>query len=385
MARRLTQWGSPSLAAEVTRRYAAVMAQQQELPPIVYAHFVMPVEHADAPAPADAQSKTASPLPIVSLQPAATTHSPLAMPTAVDPPTPPITPLSSEPASGRARPVRQTPPELPPEPAVPPTPARPSLPVVRPQPQVAQMSHQPAPTTTPDVVSGRESATAPTNAPPPPLPTASVRPVEAQPAVSLAFNASATTIMPQMASQMLAPVVVRPIPPDMPRPGNSAPAAVPQMASQMPAPVVVRPALPDVPQPGDGARPLPVTREQAALPSPAASFGLNQPLPLAQPPGSVIQRAASDTAVKRSSPAHQPTPAPSRVIQANNVVQRTPASSTGTTVVQRHQKEDDVSGSDQPAPQNQHMDIDELVDKVHRRFLRRLAVEGERRGRTSWP
>ncbi len=374
LAARLTHWGTPSLAAEVTRRYAAVMAQQQALPPIVYAHLVLPVEHA----PADTQSKTASPLPIVPLQPVVTTHNPLAMPTAVDAPTPPITLSSSEPTSGRAQPVRQTLPD----PAASSIPDRPPLPMVRPQPQMAHLSQQPAPTTTRDAVPGGESATAHTNAPPPPLPTASVRPVHAQPAVSLAFNASAAAVIPQqVASQTPAPVVVRPTPPEMPQPGNRAPAAMPLMAP--PAPVVVRPASPDIPWPGNRVRPLPVAQERVASPTSSVSLGMNQPLPLAQPPGSVIQRAASDTAVKRPSPTHRPTPAPSRVIQANNVVQRMPASSAGTTVVQRHQEEDDVSGSDQPAPQN--MDMDELVDKVHRRFLRRLAVEGERRGKTSWP
>lgn len=114
---------------------------------------------------------------------------------------------------------------------------------------------------------------------------------------------------------------------------------------------------------------------------------LPQPLPLAQPMGGVIQRMAQEkdhkeTAVNRASSSPQPAPAPNRVVRAYPVVQRA-SGNTDMAVSTGSQQENESSPETTPTLSN--MDMDELVEKVHRRFLRRLAVEGERRGKTVWP
>jgi hypothetical protein len=82
-----------------------------------------------------------------------------------------------------------------------------------------------------------------------------------------------------------------------------------------------------------------------------------------------------DTAVPR--PAAKPTPTPNRVVQTNSVIQR--VKGEGETAVTDTQADNGRETTDTP------IDMDELVEKVHRRFLRKLAVEGERRGKTIWP
>ena len=65
---RLTQFNTPPLSDEVARRYAAVMAMQAQLPPIVYAEPLpmMPDSVTAVPTPPEKQ-----PLPIVTAQPTA--------------------------------------------------------------------------------------------------------------------------------------------------------------------------------------------------------------------------------------------------------------------------------------------------------------------------
>jgi len=64
-------------------------------------------------------------------------------------------------------------------------------------------------------------------------------------------------------------------------------------------------------------------------------------------------------------------------VRTNSVIQRA-KNGQGTAVTQSQ-----ADDADEVAAAN--IDMDELVEKVHRRFLRKLAVEGERRGKTIWP
>jgi hypothetical protein len=60
-----------------------------------------------------------------------------------------------------------------------------------------------------------------------------------------------------------------------------------------------------------------------------------------------------------------------------------PALRSGSAGVIQRQVDGDNPGGD-PAGGESELDVDELAHQVHRRFLRQMAIEGERRGVTSW-
>ena len=66
-----------------------------------------------------------------------------------------------------------------------------------------------------------------------------------------------------------------------------------------------------------------------------------------------------------------------RTADTTGVIQRQPANN----LVQPEQDVEDATVMNE-APQ---VDIDALVEQVERRFMHQLAIEGERRGMTSWP
>lgn len=395
-ARRLTGLGGPPLADEVARRYVTVMALQQHMPPIVYAE-PQPVV-ADRVSVSNVQSETVLPLPVATSQ-LIPSHPATPLSTAQSPLPVVNVPNTSQPQS-RLTSLRPQP-----TPAVSTT--------------VVPTAHSPLPLTTMPQPQNRPPAAAPM----PHLPHATVvantadTPV-ASPSLPLLI------VRPQMSGQTQAQSVTRPAPtPVLPKPVNQvstsptrsvmkaatvSAAATPQpptyppttlplprtreaAAAQHPPasplkPVVIAPATSPVAQPNWDETPLPVVREQFTAPS-FPTTGFNQPLPLAQSPASsmgnashVVQRKAHTGAAHQPTPSRQPSPAPNRIVRTNSVIQRAPLKGKPAAPSKKDSQTSDEDSDTSPA-----IDMDELVDKVHRQFLRRLTVEGERRGRTSWP
>jgi hypothetical protein len=56
-------------------------------------------------------------------------------------------------------------------------------------------------------------------------------------------------------------------------------------------------------------------------------------------------------------------------------------SSAGSGVIQRQAADEASEATDAPA---ETVDIDEIVAEVQRQFMREMAIEGERRGVSSW-
>ncbi len=358
---RLTQFNTPPLSDEVARRYAAVMAMQAQLPPIVYAEPlpVMPDSVTAVPTPAAKQ-----PLPIVTAQATAvpadlpptilldtpTTmsakQSSTAVPTSIQPST------TAHTGSHTAVSPMPAPIELP----------KP-LPVVR---AIAQATHpaqpakppisHPAPTRRETAVTSSQTAV--------PIPPPAISMPERKDRERPSPN-PITPVLPmvRVAASGLPTIAA----PDLPQ-------------TKIPSPPIVTPVKMSSPA-GNGASngrahtPLPLVQAQATAVNPPPATPLAQPMggPAGGPMGSVIQRVAADTAVPR--PAAKP--APNRVVQTNSVIQR--VKGEGETAVTDTQADDGGETTDT------QIDMDELVEKVHRRFLRKLAVEGERRGKTIWP
>lgn len=396
-ARRLTGLGGPPLADEVARRYVTVMALQQQMPPIVYAE-PQPVA-ADRASVSNVQSETVLPLPVATSQLI---------------PSHPATPLST---------------------------AQSLLPVVNvpntPQPQSRLTSLRPQPIPTPSTT---VVPTAHSSLPLPTMPQPQNRPPAAAPMPHLPHTAVVAStadtpvaspslpllvVRPQMSGQTQAQPVTRPVAtiPTLPKPVSQATitstgsvmktatvsaAATPQSPTYPPTtlplprtreaaaaehtpasppkPVVIAPATLPVAQPNRDETPLPVVREQFAAPS-LPTAGFNQSLPLARPPASsmgnvshVVQRKAHTGTAHQPAPSRQPSPAPNRIVRTNSVIQRAPLKSKPAAPSKKDNQTSDEDSDTSPA-----IDMDELVDKVHRQFLRRLTVEGERRGKTSWP
>lgn len=360
---RLTHMHTPPLADEVSRRYAAVMAMQQQLPPIVFAEPVPAVQNEEPSGP-----KASSPLPIVTARAAAGASNPMPAAATRELPSLPVVQSAISPTQkttshttedrptttrGSVQPVPSITPETANVPLVPP--------IARSKSQEVPLAKPSAPPAAPTKGSAALSEVKTR----PPQPEANDRlerpsPVLAVPTLPVGRVAGSPTLQPKSVPDVV----------------QSHPVQVPNAAAQ---------TTPD--RPDNGRIPLPVAREQLTVAGPAATPLPPQPLPLAQPVGSVIQRAVQETAAKEKSPdrsasSPQPTPTPNRVVRANPVVQRA-TGDTGTAVSASGHEENDSPAETTPAISN--LDMDELVEKVHRRFLRRLVVEGERRGKTVWP
>lgn len=305
---RHTQHSHLPLADEVARRYAAVLAQQQQLPPIVFAQPAAVVAHGSTVNPLVARPLVVSPLKVSQRPSSAQTddHAP-------DYPSP------AESAPGGTAVTFLPPPIV--------RAQLPTLPLAN--RSTNRTAIQPANRGYQDKKAVRPTAVSPS-------------PLRVQEGASAGPTAPPTSPLP---------VVQTTRPPFVPA-SKASPVANGRTA---------------------GHTALPIAREHfnAAFAPVPPSMSQPHPLPLAQPMAGVIQRTAQETAVNR------PSPTPNRVVSTAGVVQRT--AQAGTAVIQRQDETDAVPATDEP------IDMDELVDKVHRRFLRRLVVEGERRGKTSWP
>lgn len=115
-------------------------------------------------------------------------------------------------------------------------------------------------------------------------------------------------------------------------------------------------------QPTENSRQL-LTHAARAMPMAGASPSVVQQTPLPAAKSSAARPAPRAIGPRRGAS-----------IRPSNVIQRQP-----NDVVQREH------GESQNTEQTEGVDIDAIVDRVHRQFMRRLAVEGERRGVTLWP
>lgn len=154
---------------------------------------------------------------------------------------------------------------------------------------------------------------------------------------------------------------------------------------------VVRVRFTPAPMAGSSqAPPWPATSAATARPAapptgPVVQANANQPASL-PPRGAVSTPAGADGLLQRTalplaqSNSARPTPStgtPQRAAGVNRtVIQRMPAQ-----VIQRVGEEDQRGGQDADANE---LDIEAIVDRVQRQFMRRLEVERERRGGTSW-
>jgi hypothetical protein len=367
---------SRPLADTIEQRWRGTLDAQAELPPIVYAQPPAPIDDAGQPRAGGSENSPGAPAQL---------HTPPATRAAPSAPSPlrragPALPVALQPAqsvqmapTGASEPLPlATPAAHSAEPRVRPA-AVPPLPVVRPLPLPAPTAASP-----PTPASAAPPESSPTGAP------RSVRPA-ASPAHH-APQAPSAGSLPAAPPQLIQrspepdpgipplPVVLplglpehhaqRPLPVVQPRVADGRSADGPS------AEMIVRPRQPArESSPGQGQPLALVVREQGA-PGPAQGRQ-SQPLPLASAPAGVVQRApargAPPAAPARPSPSVGPQPAGRQVIQRRST--RAP-----TGVIQR----DPEPGP--PAEPAAGLDIEAIVDRVERTFLRRLEIEGERRG-----
>lgn len=400
IARRLTGLGAPPLADEVARRYVTAMAQQQQMPPIVYAE-PQPVM-ADRMSDSHVQSEIVLPLPVVTSQPIAS-HP--AIPLSTVSPSLPVVNVSttrqtqSQLAHSRPQPIPA--PSTSVVPAAHPSLSVTAMPQVQnPPPAAAPTSHLPHATAAQHMMTG--AADMPIA--PPSLPLLVVRPqLSGQTQAQSVTRSAAIPVLPKPVNQVSTsparPVVKTASPPAAAIPQSPPPSTMlpsPRMREAAAAehspvlpfkPVGITPVTSPAAQLNRDETPLPVVREQFIAPLLPTTTGLNQPLPLAQPPAPsvgnashVVQRKPHTGVAHNPAPSRQPSPAPNRIIRADSVIQRAPLKNKPAAPSKKDNQTSDEDSDTAPA-----IDMDELVDRVHRQFLRRLTVEGERRGRTSWP
>ncbi len=117
----------------------------------------------------------------------------------------------------------------------------------------------------------------------------------------------------------------------------------------------------------------------SATPKTASGNGRTEPSIIPDNPLPFVRSAPSPSSRPSSN-----MPLPKTAVVSPSPPIATPASSASASGVIQRQPDDDQTASDMSDMGQEPVDINEIVAEVQRQFKRELAIEGERRGATSW-